>query len=123
MHYSLPTLVFALLATLTAAVPVHPDTATTHTSTPHTTIPHTFRPPANYRPGRGPIPHHIIPPLSARDDRSAAAMIFKFENLRGPSTFIPANDYCTDMTNIFGGFDGEVRSLSTEKGVKCDFYQ
>ena len=43
--------------------------------------------------------------------------------MKGENTFIPANDFCTDMTSIFGGFDGNVRSLSVEKGVKCTFYK
>lgn len=55
-----------------------------------------------------------------------AATIFKHPNLaivNNDSTFIPANSYCTDISNIFGGFDGKIRSVSVEKGVKCNFYQ
>jgi hypothetical protein len=61
-------------------------------------------------------------PVEIRGD-GRAATIFKNANLGGESTFIPSNPYCTDISNIFGGFDGKVRSLSVEKGFKCDFYQ
>ncbi|KAF2127631.1 hypothetical protein P153DRAFT_387370 [Dothidotthia symphoricarpi CBS 119687] len=55
------------------------------------------------------------------------ATIYKQQNLAvsplgTDSTSIPANAYCTDLNNIFGDFDGKVRSLSVEKGVKCQFY-
>ena len=60
--------------------------------------------------------------LAPRADASVATL-FKLANLSGASTFVPANSYCTDMRNIFGGFDGQVRSLSVETGVVCSFYQ
>jgi hypothetical protein len=62
--------------------------------------------------------------LELRDAR--AATLFKHPNLltvNHDSTFVPANFYCTDISNIFGGFDGKIRSVSVEKGFKCDFYQ
>ena len=68
---------------------------------------------------------HVQPkpaPVEIRGD-GRAATIFKNANLGGESTFIPSNPYCTDISNIFGGFDGKVRSLSVAKGFKCDFYQ
>ena len=73
---------------------------------------------ANSHPGH--CPHHR---RSARSDDARGATIYKEPDLKGENTFIPANDYCTDMTNIFGGFDGNVRSVSVEKGVKCTFYK
>ncbi|KAJ4984212.1 hypothetical protein SVAN01_10320 [Stagonosporopsis vannaccii] len=60
---------------------------------------------------------------AGRRKDSRAATIFKSPRLRGESTFIPANAWCTDVSNIFGGFDGQVRSLSVEKGCVCRFYQ
>lgn len=89
----LPTLVLTTLVTLTSAIPIAPPTT------------------------------NDAKELKARNHDARGATIFKRANLAGESTFIPANNYCTDMSNIFGSFDGEVRSLSVEKGVKCDFYQ
>ncbi|KAF2623271.1 hypothetical protein BU25DRAFT_478499 [Macroventuria anomochaeta] len=60
--------------------------------------------------------------LEVRAD-GRAATIYKSANLSGESTFIPANNYCTNIDNIFGGFDGKIKSLGVEKGSKCDFYQ
>lgn len=57
----------------------------------------------------------------ARDAR--AATIYKSANAVGESTFIPANNYCTNIAVVPGGFDGKIQSLSVEKGRKCDFYQ
>ena len=61
-------------------------------------------------------------PLAIRTD-GRAATIYKTANLAGDSTFLPADNYCVDVSNIYGGFDGEIKSLSVEKGFKCDFYQ
>lgn len=66
----------------------------------------------------------IPPTLELRGD-GRAATLFKHPNLcevNNDSTFIPASPYCTDISNIFGGFDGRVKSLSVEKGFKCNFY-
>lgn len=63
--------------------------------------------------------------FEARAD-GRAATLFKHTNLgvvNNDSTFVPANSYCTDISNIFGGFDGKVDSLSVEGGYKCNFYQ
>lgn len=63
-------------------------------------------------------------PTSTSDGR--AATIYKHANLVGlnnDSTFIPANGFCTDISNIFGGFDGRIESLSVEKGFRCAFYE
>jgi hypothetical protein len=66
-------------------------------------------------------------PLGARDafdTRDArAATIYKSTNAVGESTFIPANNYCTNISVVPGGFDGRIKSLSVEKGRKCDFYK
>lgn len=59
--------------------------------------------------------------IDARDGR--AATIYKSAGAVGESTFIPANDYCTNISVVPGGFDGKIKSLSVEKGAKCDFYQ
>ncbi|KAF1926940.1 uncharacterized protein M421DRAFT_422176 [Didymella exigua CBS 183.55] len=52
-----------------------------------------------------------------------AATIFKSANTKGESTFIPANNYCTNISVVPGGFDGKIKSVSVEKDRKCDFYQ
>lgn len=59
--------------------------------------------------------------LEARDVR--AAIIFKSANVSGESTFIPANNYCANISVVPGGLSGKIKSLSVEKGRKCDFYQ
>ena len=69
----------------------------------------------------------VEPKLALVEVRSAgdgrAATIFKGVNLRSESTFIPANNYCTNIDVVPGGFDGNINSLSVEKGFKCDWYQ
>lgn len=62
-------------------------------------------------------------PPSTRDDDARGATIYKIPNLQGENTSLPANNYCTDMTNIFGDFNNNVRGLIMEKGVKCIFYK
>ncbi|KAI4649634.1 hypothetical protein J4E93_003954 [Alternaria ventricosa] len=59
-------------------------------------------------------------PTAAADGRGAT--IFTDKNFNGRSTAIPANDFCTDMNNIFGNFDGKIRSVTVEKGYHCKFY-
>lgn len=72
-------------------------------------------------------PTFLEPKLALVEVRSAgdgrAATIFKGANLRSESTFIPANNYCTNIDVVPGGFDGNINSLSVEKGFKCDWYQ
>ncbi|UPX10019.1 uncharacterized protein EKO05_0000695 [Ascochyta rabiei] len=66
-----------------------------------------------------------LSPIELRSD-GRAATLFKHPDLatiNADSTFVPANAYCTDISNIFGGFDGNIRSLSVEEGFKCDFYK
>ncbi|KAJ4400725.1 hypothetical protein N0V91_008466 [Didymella pomorum] len=71
----------------------------------------------------------ILEPIDARtpvvlDTRDArAATIYKSGGVIGESTFVPANNYCTNISVIPGGFDGKIKSLSVEKGMKCDFYR
>ncbi|KAI4927231.1 uncharacterized protein J4E92_006398 [Alternaria infectoria] len=57
---------------------------------------------------------------AAADGRGAT--IFTDKNFNGRSTAIPANDFCTDIDNIFGNFDGKIRSVTVEKGYHCKFY-
>ncbi|KAF9693305.1 hypothetical protein EKO04_008620 [Ascochyta lentis] len=66
-----------------------------------------------------------LPTLELRGDERAATL-FKHPDLavvNSDSTFVPGSSYCTDISNIFGGFDGKIRSLSVESGFKCDFYK
>ncbi|KAF2193264.1 hypothetical protein K469DRAFT_715330 [Zopfia rhizophila CBS 207.26] len=63
--------------------------------------------------------------VAKNDGRGAT--IYKQLNLQGEDvpakqTAIPGNSYCTDMNNIFGGWDGQVRSLVVEPNYKCQFY-
>jgi hypothetical protein len=50
------------------------------------------------------------------------ATIFTALQLTGDSTAIPANEFCNDLNNIFGNFDGRVRSLAVENGYRCRVY-
>ncbi|KAJ4355268.1 hypothetical protein N0V95_003098 [Ascochyta clinopodiicola] len=71
------------------------------------------------------LPTTTTSPIELRSD-ARAATLFKHPNLEtvnADSTFIPSIAYCTDISNIFGGFDGKIRSLSVEKGFKCNFYK
>jgi hypothetical protein len=52
----------------------------------------------------------------------AGGIIFKGQNFKGESTFIPGNSYCTDVNNIFGNFDGKVRSIKSLPGYQCQWY-
>ncbi|KAH8631446.1 hypothetical protein IG631_13129 [Alternaria alternata] len=52
----------------------------------------------------------------------AGGIIFKDQNFKGESTFIPGNLYCTDVNNIFGNFDGKVRSIKSLPGYQCQWY-
>ncbi|CAN9430556.1 unnamed protein product [Alternaria alternata] len=52
----------------------------------------------------------------------AGGIIFKDQNFKGESTFIPSNLYCTDVNNIFGNFDGKVRSIKSLPGYQCQWY-
>ena len=71
----------------------------------------------------------ILEPINARapvvlDTRDArAATVYKSGGAIGESTFIPANNYCTNIAVVPGGFDGKIKSLSVEKGHTCGFYQ
>jgi hypothetical protein len=91
--------VLALLSTLVAAVP-------TVSPTP--------------RPQRPISLHNTNIPQASSDGRGAT--IFKDKNFKGQSTAIPANNFCTNINNIFGEFDGKIRSLTVEKGYQCKFY-
>merc|ERR1712137_102159 len=53
---------------------------------------------------------------------AAGATIYKSKHFAGDSTAIPANAWCTDLSDIFGDFDGQVRSLAVEKGYRCQFF-
>jgi len=64
--------------------------------------------------------HHTDISQAAADGRGAT--IFTNKNFNGRSTAIPANDFCTDIDNIFGNFDGKIRSVTVEKGYHCKFY-
>lgn len=61
----------------------------------------------------------------AADGRGAT--IFKQQNLQGSQvpgdkTAVPGNTYCADLSNIFGNWDGKVRSLKVEPGYRCKFF-
>ncbi|KAH8723620.1 hypothetical protein GQ44DRAFT_828020 [Phaeosphaeriaceae sp. PMI808] len=62
----------------------------------------------------------LIVALPFNDGRGAT--ICTLTDLRGASTAIPANAYCTDLDNIFGNFDGHVRSVQVEAGHQCRFH-
>ncbi|KNG46873.1 hypothetical protein DDE82_004266 [Stemphylium lycopersici] len=53
---------------------------------------------------------------------AAGATIYTSKHFAGDSTAIPANAWCTDLSSIFGDFDGHVRSLAVEKGYQCQFF-
>ncbi|KAH7071906.1 hypothetical protein BKA63DRAFT_554808 [Paraphoma chrysanthemicola] len=61
-------------------------------------------------------------PQSLTPNDGRGATVFKEQNLKGDSTAIPSNLWCTDLNNIFGGFDYKVRSVIVEKGYRCRFY-
>lgn len=44
------------------------------------------------------------------------AIIFTEPERKGDSAMIPGNAWCTDLSNIFGNFNGRVRSMVVEKG-------
>ncbi|KAH7385429.1 hypothetical protein DE146DRAFT_759667 [Phaeosphaeria sp. MPI-PUGE-AT-0046c] len=50
------------------------------------------------------------------------AIIFTEPKRQGDSAMIPGNAWCTDLSNIFGNFDGKVRSMVVEKGFRCRFH-
>jgi hypothetical protein len=52
----------------------------------------------------------------------AGGIVFKDKNFKGESTSIPGNSYCTDLYNIFGNFDGKVRSIQSTPGYQCQWY-
>ena len=132
---------FLTLAALTSLTTSQPTSQPTQPLGPHISPPRTLpvqpQPTISIRildslpaaPSSPSLPTHMSPladdssHLRPRVADTRGATIFKRENLAGQSTFLPAINYCTDMSNIFGGFDGEVRSLTVEMGVKCDFYQ
>ncbi|KAL1795930.1 hypothetical protein ACET3X_006154 [Alternaria dauci] len=59
--------------------------------------------------------------VSARQ-AGAGGIIYKEPNFQGESTYIPSNLYCTDVNNIFGNFDGKVRSIKSMPGYQCQWY-
>ncbi|KAF1942260.1 hypothetical protein EJ02DRAFT_454459 [Clathrospora elynae] len=61
----------------------------------------------------------IALPKASGDGRGAT--IWSEKNIQGRSTAIPANNYCTDMNNIFGDWDGKIRSIRVEAGYSCQF--
>ena len=108
----LATLTLAMLGVLTNALP----------TTPNILEPVEIRSPPKTLPVQ-PKPAPIeIRDIKIRGD-GRAATIFKSSNLHGESTFVPANNYCTNINVVPGGFDGEIRSLSVERGFKCSWYQ
>ncbi|KAF2786226.1 hypothetical protein K505DRAFT_202262, partial [Melanomma pulvis-pyrius CBS 109.77] len=55
------------------------------------------------------------------------ATIWKQQNMIGDivpadQTAVPGNAWCTNLNNIFGGWDKKVRSLVVQDGYKCQFY-
>ncbi|KAF1850732.1 uncharacterized protein K460DRAFT_271364, partial [Cucurbitaria berberidis CBS 394.84] len=50
------------------------------------------------------------------------ATIWTSHGFQGASVAIPANNWCTDMNNLFGDFDGKARSIVVASGYKCQFY-
>jgi hypothetical protein len=60
--------------------------------------------------------------LSAPPNDGHGATILTSPNLQGERTGIPGNAWCTDLNNIFGNFDGKVRSMVVEKGYTCQFH-
>ncbi|KAH3911704.1 hypothetical protein HBI56_140330 [Parastagonospora nodorum] len=62
-----------------------------------------------------------LPAPTYNDGRGAT--IYTSPNFQGDSTFVPGtSSYCGDLNNIFGNFDGRVRSIVVEKGYRCQFY-
>ncbi|KAF1836428.1 hypothetical protein BDW02DRAFT_567010 [Decorospora gaudefroyi] len=61
-----------------------------------------------------------LPSNSSTNGRGAT--VWKNKKFQGPSTAIPANNWCTDMNNIFGNWDAKTRSIKVEAGYKCRFY-
>ncbi|KAF2472913.1 uncharacterized protein BDR25DRAFT_312786 [Lindgomyces ingoldianus] len=80
------------------------------------------------------IPKHVRNvEVKERDDEGTipddgrGATIFKQQDLIGETvpadkTAIPGNAWCTDLTMIYGNWDGRVRSLVVQLGYKCQFY-
>lgn len=108
------------LLSLSALVTALPTATTLEPIEDRAIHPH---PPTKSLPVQGPKVVEASTPgaLDTRDGR--AATIYKAAGAVGESTFIPANDYCTNISVVPGGFDGKIKSLSVEKGAKCDFYQ
>jgi len=51
------------------------------------------------------------------------ATLYKKQNAGGDGFAIPGNSgYCTDLDNVFGDYDGKVRSFSVEQGYQCEFF-
>lgn len=110
---------------LSALVSALPITTSTGPIDVHAIHPY---PPFKSLPVQGPKSIEARAPdaLDTRDAR--AATIYKSsgavnDGTFDQSTFLPANNYCTNISVIPGGFDGKIKSLSVEKGSKCSFYQ
>ena len=104
MFALIPTI--ALLAGISAAAP----TVCRHLF-PSSPFPCTYPPQPNTD-----LPQYKAPAAAA------GATIYKSKHFAGDSTAIPANTWCTDLSDIFGDFDGQVRSLAVEKGYRCQFF-
>ncbi|CAO2653723.1 Nn.00g031340.m01.CDS01 [Neocucurbitaria sp. VM-36] len=63
---------------------------------------------------------NALPAISNGDGRGAT--IWTLRGFQGSSVAIPANNWCTDMNNVFGNFDGNARSLTVASSYKCQFY-
>ena len=59
---------------------------------------------------------------AVRSTPGRGATIFTGQNSSGSSTAIPGISFCADLTNLYGNFDGKVRSLTVEAGYRCQFY-
>ncbi|KAF2109917.1 hypothetical protein BDV96DRAFT_691556 [Lophiotrema nucula] len=65
------------------------------------------------------------PSIQVRDDTTPATL-YKSQNLLGgtiPAAELPVPaSYCVDLSNVYGSWEGEVRSLIVYKGWQCCFH-
>lgn len=60
-------------------------------------------------------------PRVPRDD-GRGATVYDAPNYQGDNTAIPGNNYCTDLFNLFGMWDGRIESLGVAAGYQCSFF-
>ncbi|KAI8941735.1 hypothetical protein NX059_002940 [Plenodomus lindquistii] len=59
--------------------------------------------------------------ITAKTD-GRGATIYTAPSLGGTAFAIPANEYCTNLNNVFADVDAKTRSIQTEKGYRCEFF-